>query len=213
MFDLAYITMVYSSDSYRIINGFLNKIKDISNVRITFSSTGFSDNKFSVTVYSNMSHRDLVFSTIDYCLYNGVRDDFLYNDVHVCLDLALTMDMLCETCNVTVYNSFFKKKFLVNLYGSSYKNCFFSELSNSSKYNDISNSTFFLYKNMERVESLNQELKNLYDGLDYYPRSVCDDFHYRIIASSSVYDKLQHIDNISSFLEQNVGSVSRRLMK
>lgn len=213
MFDLPYITMVYSPQTCKLINGFLNRIKDISNVRITFSSTGFSNNRFCVTVYSNMSHRDLVFSTIRDCLFNGVMDNYLYNDVHVCLDIALTLDMLCETYNITVYNSFFKKKFLINLYGPLCKNSCFISSSSSYKYNYASKSTFYLYKNLEKIQVVNEHLKKMYDGLDYYPMASTQDLHYRIIASSGVYDKLNEIDYINCYLEENNGSVSHRLVK
>lgn len=212
-FDLPFISMVYNSHTSRRINGFLNRIKDIPGVRITFSSTGFSNNKFGVTVYSNMSHRDFVFSVIHDCLISEICDDYLYNDVHVCLDIALTLDMLFQTCNITVYNSFFKKKFLINLYGPSTRNNLFNSSSSSCKYNDISKSTFYLYKGYEKIEIVNQKLKDAYDGLDFYPAYTSDGLHYRVLAGCGVYEKLREIDLINGYLEDKNGTVSRQFVK
>ena len=196
MGDYAYITISYTKDTRKKINGFLNKLCDIKGIHIMFSTTGFTNNPFSVTIYTTLSNRDKVFGIINDCLKNNLESDFLNDDLEVGLNLAIDMDYRQEYSTVTIFNKQIQKKYMVGVYGPQMNGNVFDEYKTSKKKGSFG-MTYYLYRKKEKLR-LVSDVYRLRNG-------------FQIYADAHVNEKVDRMDEYNEILINETGSIRRPL--
>ena len=131
--DHPYIAMNYDGSTRKKINGFLNQLIDVKGIQVCFSTTGFTNNPFNVTVYTNMRNRDMVFGKIANSLESKIEDEFLNDNMNVCLNLAIDMDYQFKYSSVSILNKRLQKKYMVGVYGPQVKGNIFDEYKDSKR--------------------------------------------------------------------------------
>ncbi len=197
LLDNPYMTFIYNKDSRLLINGFLNQLKNIPGVHIMFATTGFTDNPFNVTVYTNMLNRDKVFNIIDNSLKNYHQSETLYDKLNACLRLAINLDYTeYGMAQITLYNQLFTKFLTANLNGPFTLWDTFDE-NKSSKQGH-----YYIYRSSKQLDIISDYIEKFHEML-----------HIGKLSISAFATTEQKVDGITSFneeLEQGKGTISRR---
>lgn len=198
--DYPYITFVYNRNSRKMINGFLNAIKDTKGTHIMFSTTGCTDNPFNVTVYANMINRDKVFNTIMHSLYEGKKSDTLYDDLNAVLRLAINLDYERNYfATVTLYNKMFMKSFILGLDSPRWKGNIFDK--NKLFYYNNGFMSYYLYRNSKTLNIVSKSLEEI--------MKCCKVGDFKLDLDLSVEEKVDNIDKLNDELIKNTGSIKR----
>lgn len=199
--DYPYITMSYTKDTRKKINGFLNKLSNVKNIQIMFSTTGFTDNPFNVTIYTSRSNRDNVFEIINECLKCGVESELLNSDMEVALNLAIDMDYRQDYSTVTIFNKLFQKKYMVGVYGPQFSGNVFDEHKDSKK-NGSFGMTYYLYKKKEKLKIISDSLEQLHNMFKFRNG-------FQISSCAHVNEKIDRMDEYNGLLRNETGSIRR----
>ena len=198
--DKPYITMHYNKDTRRNINGFLNRLNGM-NVEIMFSTTGFTENPFNVTVYANMLNRDKVFSIISSSLEEGVEDEYLSRDLEDLLNVAIDMDYKGDYVNASIFHKPFKEKYMVEIYGKQYKGNIFEEHSDRVK-KGLYGMTFYLYRTSDTLRLVSKDIEKLLPKFRYRDGFV-------IKSDISANEKVDRISEFNDILIEENGTIKR----
>ncbi|MBQ1812657.1 MAG: hypothetical protein II119_01735 [Bacilli bacterium] len=200
VFDKPYITMHYDGSTRRNINAFLNKVKDIEGIEIMFSTTGYTENPFNVTVYTNMKNRDKVFKIIGDTLDSGLESEYLDDDLDAALDIAIDIDYTGRYSIVRVLNKRFRAKYMIGLYKACDGNIY--EDNSDRKVKGDYGMTYYLYRTSKSVRAVASDLKDIIPVVRYRNG-------FEISMSSSTTEKVDRISELNRRIEEERGSIRR----
>ncbi len=189
-----YIYISYDTNTRKKINAFLNKLKDIKGIEITFSTTGYTNNPFSIAIYTKMNNRDKVFSVIAQSLEENNESDYLDENISVALRLAINMDYcFLGTAMVTLYNRSFQKKYMIDMFNF-HKNPVENIM---DKYSDKEKQKYevkyYLCKTKEKLEIISDKIEELFPN--FYLKNG-----FKISSHISFSEK---VDMISEYKNEN----------
>lgn len=199
--DHPYITMYYDQSTRKKINAFLNQLVDVKGIDICFSTTGFTNHPFNVTVYTNMRNRDSVFSMIASSLELNMEEEYLNENMNLCLNLAIDMDYQMKYSTVSIFHKRFQREYLVGLYGPQVKGNIFDEYKNRKRNNDIG-MTYYLYRSHKKLKLVVDSLENLIPNYQFRNG-------FMISNSSSVNDKVDRMSELNTLLKEENGTIRR----
>ena len=198
--DKPYITMHYNDKTRRHINGFLNRLNGM-NIEIMFSTTGFTHNPFSVTIYANMLNRDKVFNIIESSLKEDIQNEYLSRDLDDLLNVAIDMDYKGDYVTASIFHKPFKEKYMLGIYGKQWKGNIFEEYSDRIK-NGSYGITYYLYRNSDTLKLVSKDIEKL---LPFFKHR--DGF---IIKSDiSANEKVDRISEFNDILMEEYGTIKR----
>lgn len=199
--DYPYITMTYTKKTRKKINAFLNKLSNVKNIHVMFSTTGYTQNPFNVTIYTSRSNRDRVFEIINGCLEANLESEHLNQDLEVALNVAINLDYRQEYSTVTIFHKPFQKKYMIGLYGPQTKGNVFDEYKNG-KRNGSFGMTYYLYRNNERLKLVSDSFEEIFKTFKFRNG-------FQISSSALVGEKVDSMDIYNELLKQETGSISR----
>lgn len=199
-FDKPYITMHYDGSTRRNINAFLNKIKDIEGIEIMFSTTGYTNNPFSVTIYTNMRNRDKTFKIISDTLDSGLESEYLDDDLDAALDIAIDLDYTARYGRVSVLNKRFRMKYMIGIYEACSGNLY--EENSDRKVKGDFGMTYYLYRTSQKVKAASSDLKKLVPTIHYRNG-------FMISMASPASEKVDRISELNRMLDEDKGSIRR----
>lgn len=199
--DLPYITFIYNKNTRFRINSFLNKISFIKNVEVMFSSSGKDYNDFSVTVYTKMYNRDLVFSIIDDCLKSGFMDEYLNDDLSVCLNFAVNINYNLEFSfvshyNVYIFNKFLRSRYMVGLYNNNVAVKYLDSQNDGKR--EFFGRKYYLYRTKKKFEITNSELQKMYPFFWIGNKSL----RFGVPSNDDVNIKVDNLQDFCNQIEQ-----------
>lgn len=201
--DKPYITMIYDKNTRRKINGFLNKLVNIKNVEVMFSTTGFTDNPFNVSIYTKRGNRDKIFSIINDCLCGGVESEYLRNDLNLVLNIAIMLDYRGNNANVRILNKQFQSKYMIGIYQKYEKGTIFDEYSEKNKKGSFG-MHYYLYRDSKNLQLVSDEYEILHSDHGFR----CYGFH--ISSDVSANEKVDRINEYNDeYAQHNGGSIRR----
>lgn len=204
--DKPYITMYYDKNTRKKINGFLNKLESVLGIKVMFSTIGFTNNPFSVTIYTKMSNRDKVFSIINDCLSANIEDEYLSEELNIVLNIAIMLDYRQQCANVSLYNKRFQQMYMVGVYGKQWEGNILDEYKDKKKIQkDPYKMTYYLYKDIKKLKLVSDEYEILHkNGFSYHG------FH--ILANVSPNEKVDRIIEYNQLIERENGSIRRNCL-
>lgn len=209
--DLPYITFIYNKRTKCIINGFLNKISSMKDVEVMFSSSGKKYNDFSVTVYTKMYNRDLIFSMIADCLRSGIKDEHLNDDLNVCLNFAVDINYNLEFSfvshyNIYIFNRFLRSKYMVGVYAKSIGKSILSVLDyTTDKKTNVYGKDYYLYRTKKKFMIANEAFERICPF--FWVGNKC--LQFGIPSNDDVNTKVDNLHNLCEQL-QNTGLRKRQ---
>lgn len=194
--DSPYMTFIYNKNTRKMINAFLNDLQKVKGVQIMFSSTGFTDNPFNVTVYSNMFNRDKVFNTINNSLKNRQQSDQLYSKLNAALRLTLNLDYTdLGTAHITLYNRLFHDIFSVKLNGMFLQSDLFDE------YKSYSSSPLYIYRSDKQLDIISDDIEKVHELFQIG--------NFELSAFATPEQKADGIADYNNEREELFGTISR----
>lgn len=199
-FDIPYISMQYNKDTRKSINAFLNRIAGMKNVEIMFSTTGFTNNPFNVTVYTHMLNRDEVFSVIEDILSKNIESETLDEAVEAVIHMAINLDFKFEYARVSLINDQFRRKYMIALHEAC-KGNIYEDASDKVKRRDF-NMTYYLYRTSEKLRVATADFESLYPVFSYHNGFV-------ISTSIPTEEKVDRMSELNDILMEEKGTIRR----
>ena len=196
MHDFPYMSFIYNKNSRKLINGFLNDLQNIKGVRIMFSTTGFTENPFSVTVYSNLFNRDTVFSIINNSLKKRQENDVLTDKLNAALRLSINLDYAdLGIAHITLYNELFHRIFSAKLCGMFVHGNLMAE----NKSSGIS--PIYMYRSTKQLDLISDSIEKMHE--------LFQKGDFSISAFATPQEKVDGITSFNTEQERLTGSISR----
>ena len=200
-FDKPYLTIVYNKDTRRNINAFLNKLKSIKGIEIMFSSTGFTNNPFNVTIYANMRNRDTVFGIINETLIKDDKSEYLDSDLEDMVNVAIDLDYNGKYGTVSILNKTFRTKYMLGLYRACEGNLF--EDHSYRKIKADYGMTYYLYRTTESFRLASKDYETLIPEVHYRKAG------FKISTTIPVSEKVDRISELNDKLKDENGTIKR----
>lgn len=148
-----------------------------------------------------MRNRDSVFSMIASSLELNMEDEYLNENMNLCLNLAIDMDYQMKYSTVSIFHKRFQREYLVGLYGPQVKGNIFDEYKSRKRNNDIG-MTYYLYRSHKKLKLVVDSLENLIPNYQFRNG-------FMISNSSSVNDKVDRMSELNTLLKEENGTIRR----
>lgn len=201
IFDKPYITMQYNGDTRKNINAFLNGIKDKKGIEIMFSTTGFTENPFNVTIYTNMQNRDEIFKIIAETLDKDEESEYLDENLESALNVAIDLDYAGRYGRISILNQRFKMKYMLGIYAAC-KGNLFEDYSAKKKQGEYGMS-YYLYRTANSIRLASKDFEELIPTVNYRR------YGFSISMALPVNDKVDRISELNDSMREKSGSIRR----